>query len=323
MEVIVGRKPARIFFAGRSGCCAGVDQINIEVPTDIEGCFVPVWVHFRDSDEIDEVNLSISQAGGCSDLPNDSLLTLDTVRPLNIGFVDFSSGRAVFGPGPYAEAPLGTCRLGGAPAGLEVSYYDFNHGSAGPVLNVQTPQGREQWLWEPYDSGYLAPDYGHHLLIPGHYSMDNGSGGQNVGAFNAVFEVSPISFHWTNEDNLADSLTQGGDFEVSWNEGNAQQGFVTIFGEWEYGSDRNPGETWRGMGFICTEDASKGHFKVPSYVWSGIRNNTYTGFYFGKTIYMALDLSVGFQSRSQFNAPGLDLALGSQYVIESRHIKFE
>jgi uncharacterized protein (TIGR03437 family) len=241
MEVVVGRHPVTIFYAGRSGCCAGVDQINVEVPNDIEGCFVPVWIRFRDTEEVDEVNLSISQAGECSDLPHNALLTFDTVRPLNIGFIDFSSGTGVFGPGPYAEAPLGTCRLGGAPAGLEFSYYDFNHGSAGPALNVRTPQGLEQWFWEPYDSGYLAPDYGRHLLIPGHYTVDNGGGGENVGPFEAAFDVSPISFHWTNADDLVASSIRGKDFEVSWNVSNPPPGFVTIFGEWEYGSDHYPG----------------------------------------------------------------------------------
>jgi uncharacterized protein (TIGR03437 family) len=323
MEVIIGQHPTTIYYAGRSGCCAGIDQINVEVPSDVEGCFVPVWIRFRDTEEVDEVNISISRAGECSDLPHNGLLTFDTVRPLNIGFVDFTLGTAVFGPGPYAEAPLGTCRLGGAPVGLEFSYYDFNRGNAGPALNVQTPQGVEQWSWEPYESGYLASDYGRHLLIPGHYTVDNGGGGGNVGPFEAAFDVSPISFHWTNADNLVgDSSTQGKDFDVSWNGGDPQQGFVTIFGEWQYGSDHYPGYTWRGLGFICAEDASKGHFTVPSYVWSGVRNNTYTDSYFGDTIYFALDLSVGFQSRSRFTAPGLDLGLGSHYFVESRNIKF-
>ena len=324
LEVIVGRHPVTIFYAGRSGCCAGVDQINVEVPTDVEGCFVPVWIRFRNTEEVDEINLSISQAGECSDLPHNTLLTFDTVRPLNIGFIDFSSSTAVFGPGPYAEAPFGTCRLGGAPAGLEFSYYDFNHGNAGPALNVQTPQAIETWSWDPYISGYDAPDSGRRPLIPGRYTVDNGGGGWNIGPFAAAFDLSSISFQWTNADNLVlDSPTQGKDFEISWNGGNPQQGFVTIFGEWEYGSDHYPGYTWRGLSFICVEDASKGHFTVPSYVWSGLRNNTYPGFYFGNTIYIALDLSVGFQSRSRFNAPGLDVGLGSHYFVESRNIKFQ
>lgn len=322
MEVIIGQHPTTIYYAGRSGCCAGVDQINVEVPRDTEGCFVPVWIRFRDTEEVDEVNISISRADECSDLPHNVLLTFDTVRPFNIGFVDFTLGTAVFGPGPYAEAPLGTCRLGGAPAGLEFSYYDFNRGNAGPALIVQTPQALETWSWDPYLGGYDAPDYARRQLIPGHYIVDNGAGGWNVGPFEAAFDVSAISFHWTNTDDLVKDLkTQGKDFEVYW-DADPQQGSVTIFGEWEYGSDHYPGETRRGLGFICVEDASKDHFTVPSYVWSGRRNTTSTDSYFGNPIYMALDLSVGFQSRARFNAPGLDVGLGSHYFVESRKIKF-
>jgi hypothetical protein len=284
---------------------------------------VPVWIRFRDTEEVDEVNVSISRDGECSDLPKNVLLTFDTVHPFNIGFVDFTSGTAVFGPGPYSEAPFGTCRLGGAPAGLEFSYYDFNHGNAGPALNVQTPQALETWSWDPYLGGYAAPDSGRRQLIPGHYIVNNGAGGWNVGPFEAPFDVSPISLHWTNSDDLVkNSPTQGKDFEVYWNGGNPQLGFVTIFGEWEYGSDHYPGETRRGLGFICVEDASMGHFAVPSYVWSGLRNNSNTTFYFGSPIFLALNLSVGFQSRSRFKAPGVDIGLGSNYFVESRNIKF-
>jgi uncharacterized protein (TIGR03437 family) len=43
--VYVGGIPAAIQYAGRSGCCAGIDQINIVVPTNsVTGCYVPVVV---------------------------------------------------------------------------------------------------------------------------------------------------------------------------------------------------------------------------------------------------------------------------------------
>jgi hypothetical protein len=76
--------------------------------------------------------------------------------------------------------------------------------------------------------------------------------------------------------------------------------------------------TWASF---CGEDATKGHFKLPSYVWSGLRDNTSMDFYFGNAIYIAIDLSVGFQSRSRFNPPGLEIRLGSHVVVDSRSIK--
>ena len=42
VEVFVGNKPAVVHYAGRSGCCAGVDQIAFDVPSGVSGCFVPL-----------------------------------------------------------------------------------------------------------------------------------------------------------------------------------------------------------------------------------------------------------------------------------------
>lgn len=52
LQALVGGRLARIVYAGRSGCCAGMDEIVFEVPAGIEGCNVPVWDasfrrHFR------------------------------------------------------------------------------------------------------------------------------------------------------------------------------------------------------------------------------------------------------------------------------------
>jgi uncharacterized protein (TIGR03437 family) len=45
LTVYVGGVPAAVSYRGRSGCCAGVDQINIVIPSaSIAGCYVPVVV---------------------------------------------------------------------------------------------------------------------------------------------------------------------------------------------------------------------------------------------------------------------------------------
>lgn len=44
VDVFVGTKPAVVHYAGRSGCCAGVDQIAFDVPAGVSGCFVPLVV---------------------------------------------------------------------------------------------------------------------------------------------------------------------------------------------------------------------------------------------------------------------------------------
>ena len=42
VEVFVGSKPAPVHYAGRSGCCAGVDQVAFDIPAGVSGCFVPL-----------------------------------------------------------------------------------------------------------------------------------------------------------------------------------------------------------------------------------------------------------------------------------------
>lgn len=44
VEVYVGNVKASIGYQGRSGCCAGIDQILITIPPGVTGCYVPVAV---------------------------------------------------------------------------------------------------------------------------------------------------------------------------------------------------------------------------------------------------------------------------------------
>ncbi|MEO8131115.1 MAG: hypothetical protein ABI822_28710, partial [Bryobacteraceae bacterium] len=43
-EVFVGDRSAKVIYAGRSGCCAGLDQIVFEAPEGPRSCFVPVSI---------------------------------------------------------------------------------------------------------------------------------------------------------------------------------------------------------------------------------------------------------------------------------------
>ncbi|HLK49731.1 MAG TPA: hypothetical protein VKT49_16425 [Bryobacteraceae bacterium] len=49
VEVFVGNNPAVVHYAGRSGCCAGVDQVAFDVPTGVSGCFVPLAIRAHGS----------------------------------------------------------------------------------------------------------------------------------------------------------------------------------------------------------------------------------------------------------------------------------
>ncbi|MBC8035865.1 MAG: hypothetical protein H7X89_01415, partial [Rhizobiales bacterium] len=69
VEVYVGGKLANVTYKGRSGCCAGIDQIVFTVPADVDGCYVPVVV--KTGDLVSNfTTMSVARSGNaCSD-PN-------------------------------------------------------------------------------------------------------------------------------------------------------------------------------------------------------------------------------------------------------------
>ena len=67
VEVFVGTQAAKVIYAGRSGCCVGVDQIAFEVPPGFAGCYVPVVVSVAGTLS-NFVSISVNNDGGpCSD----------------------------------------------------------------------------------------------------------------------------------------------------------------------------------------------------------------------------------------------------------------
>jgi uncharacterized protein (TIGR03437 family) len=67
VDVFVGTQPANVVYAGRSGCCAGVDQISFQVPAGVTGCYVPVAIRSGGTFS-NFVSIAVSSGGGpCSD----------------------------------------------------------------------------------------------------------------------------------------------------------------------------------------------------------------------------------------------------------------
>src|ERR1017187_10037625 len=89
-EVYVGSKRAKVSYAGRSGCCAGLDQITFEVPAGVQGCYVPVAVRTGGTTS-NFVSLPISPDGGpCAEpvgLPADLLRTAQAGKAITVGAV--------------------------------------------------------------------------------------------------------------------------------------------------------------------------------------------------------------------------------------------
>jgi uncharacterized protein (TIGR03437 family) len=72
VEIFVGGRPATRRYAGRSSCCAGLDQIVFDIPEDApRGCFVPVHVRTNRSVVSNAVTIAIEPEGrSCADAFN-------------------------------------------------------------------------------------------------------------------------------------------------------------------------------------------------------------------------------------------------------------
>lgn len=93
VEVLVGGRPANILYKGRSGCCAGVDQIVFEVPAGLNGCYVPLVVKVGNQVS-NYTSLAISPNGGrCSDplsYSSEELARLEATGSLRVGSVNMA-----------------------------------------------------------------------------------------------------------------------------------------------------------------------------------------------------------------------------------------
>ena len=67
VDVFIGNKPATVMYRGRSGCCAGIDQIVAAVPAGVQGCTVSLAV--RVAGVVSNLTaIAVAPSGkGCSD----------------------------------------------------------------------------------------------------------------------------------------------------------------------------------------------------------------------------------------------------------------
>jgi uncharacterized protein (TIGR03437 family) len=130
VEVYVGNERADVSYRGRSGCCAGIDQILFTVPPGVEGCFVPLVVKSGNMIS-NSVTLSITPGGAvCSDPAGFTAAELQNAR------------------GAMAIADIGLTRLSGAiqlpgvgalRGAVDIGAVDFRRYQPGNVLGL--PRG--------------------------------------------------------------------------------------------------------------------------------------------------------------------------------------
>jgi len=91
-KVYVGGEQAKINYQGRSGCCAGVDQIFAVVPSGVTGCHVPIAVEIDGEHHIVSNWVTTSIAA-----PNANRVCSDTTGPSSNQILSFLTKGGSFG----------------------------------------------------------------------------------------------------------------------------------------------------------------------------------------------------------------------------------
>ncbi len=192
VEVLVGNRPATIRYRGRSGCCAGVDQIVFDVPSGIEGCYTPLTVKIGNIVS-NSTYLAISPNGGrCTagtPFTDADLQKLQGGGTLSIGAISLSRISSKLSLGPlgtqeikidagsgtfirYNAAQIAASQFaaeGALPLGSCITFSGSDQATglpddpivgttldAGPKLNVTGPSGTREILKDATTGSYFA-----------------------------------------------------------------------------------------------------------------------------------------------------------------------
>jgi hypothetical protein len=219
--------------------------------------------------------------------------------------------------------PLGTCIAGSGRA--EASDLDIAEGSPrpqplypGPLLNWQGPRGLKQTGVGSETVGGGVPgltgDYGPEYLVPGVYTVDNGTGSPMVGLFRATLAL-PAPLEWTNQDSLT-VIRRSQDLTVTWNGGDSSKEYVVI-GANSYNTTQEVGAQ-----ITCMERASAGRFTIPSWLMAMLpASGVLPGTSIPKGIVIFGTYSI--LGPTRFQAQGLDVGFFGYQLITFKSASFQ
>lgn len=292
-KVYVAGREVTPIYAGRSGCCAGVDQIVFRAPDDVIGCSVPVMV--RTGDVVSNaVTMSIApKRGGCSDELSFGGLSADAIKSTGLAYGSVLVGHFThqFQSSSVVNSDIGQAgfvkwdfeqlrRTGGPVEGISVhgactvatfstAWFDTTSFvapqgvDAGPELVLTIPGGGTKRLSKTLGSegGYaiarsnVLPEA--QWVVPGDYTI-TGPGGTGVGEFSATITV-PAPLVWTNRESITE-VDRSKPLRITWSGGSPDE-TVWINGTATIAAS----DPQRGIGaaFRCLEKAGRGEFTIP------------------------------------------------------------
>jgi len=342
VEVLVGNRPVRPFYYGRSGSFPGIDQINFMVPGGVEGCRVPVAVKV-DGVVGNYATMAIASSGRtCSDpvsLPAADMGRLRENTDGKIAWILLNRLRATLGSasvqsdegtaemargnlaamlasgaiiGPAAAPALGTCVVYSLPEPgtslvLGPEHPDYRQPlDAGPALSVTGPRG-QKYLFRGLYGGYAASLGGG--MPPGEVLPEFLSAGPySVHNGSGGAGLGPFQAGL----DLPPPLTWTNESQIS---NISRTADLTV--TWSGGDAEREFAVIAGVSlnaaskaqasFLCSERVTAGRFVVPASVLASLPvSSEWTGS--GVPSVLALGAQP-MAARTTFTAPGLDLGL--------------
>lgn len=357
-ELYVGGQQVTTTYKGRSGCCAGLDQIAFVVPSNVEGCSVPVAIKIADKVS-NFATVSIARSGrACTDTAT-GLTTTDLGKlfgksNIAVGSVTLSRTTSIT-PAIAGIVPASTTttdtgfagfeRFTFAP-GTEFSPAVFNSVSFGACV-VTTFSGQNTnpfpgFSYVGLDAGpniSVAGPAGSRTLTPtpsigaGFYSnsnMGNGTPGSYLdpGAYTITGPGGSAVGPFTAKFNLPQSLVWTNQASITTVNRAAGQtvtwtggdptGFVSIDGSSFNLIANNP----VGATFHCQARVADGSFNIPAIVLLSLPAGT--GSSVGGVTIPTGSLSVGSATAdTTFTASGLDLGIVSASASTSKTVTYQ
>jgi uncharacterized protein (TIGR03437 family) len=329
VQVFVENQPATVVYGGR-GSSAGLDQINFTVPLGISGgCRTSVAVMLKGIvGNVTSMAIAPQGQSTCGDtygiLTSANLqkaVATGTLNVAEVALTRFGTENDVL-TANFLSYPLNSLlqSYGGSdgPSLGSCNAYEIQGSSliitdptqpprldAGPSLTITGPNGTNIATASstgsyPATLGTSSSPY----IVPGAYTVSNGSGGANVAGF-SLSQTLPAPIAFTN---FPATVTRSQGVTLTWTNSSAFS-VVSING---YAGVPLSSTNTAYVEFFCAAPASAGQFTIPSVILSLLPTNGYGAFgELGVGIQIA---GLALNSFTVAGSPGIDTGLFSVFT---------
>ncbi len=297
LQIFVGNAPvANILYAGRSGCCSGVDQLVFEIPVDApEGCYIPITV-VLDGIPSNQGAISIGAGPACGDFDSFSAAEVESIAgdsAFRFGRIDVSRidwmlqgqplleeqvsatfrefvGEQFLQNPSYLSSGENTClvRFGSedpASQGVTAPFQSLSAGSSVPyeVPGAARMMGRVNGASYVDDIADLVLG-GQPALEPGMYTFRGADAASEVGSFEAYTDVGARTT-WMNKAEIG-MVDRGEGLTLRWQPGDPDERVLA------FGVSRTTNRTGRLVfaSFACDAAMAAGELHIPTHVLAAL-----------------------------------------------------